>query len=88
MSNIRDKYNIPDEYVGNEHLKNWFIKNLGMKDLIAVFIDPDFIKDEITKKSIYLIEGKLILVYNSHKIKINITEGLLPFIAEKFGVGE
>ena len=54
---------VPDHYVGDRHLTNWFIKHLGMNDLSMAYKAPEAIRGTLTSKTMGAMEGEFILVF-------------------------
>ncbi len=55
---------IPDNYVGDRHLSNWFKRNLGMVNLHLAYVDPErFIREELTRNKVKVIDGGTILLH-------------------------
>lgn len=47
---------IPDNFVGDMHLTNWFIKNMGMTNLKRLYVEPsEFCRDELTKLKVHIV---------------------------------
>lgn len=73
----RDIAGVPDEYVGDEHLLNWFKKNLGMTELLGVFVHPTFVRRDLTADELDICSGGyMYLVFPKHNIELIISEWL------------
>ncbi len=60
---------IPDEYVGDTHLTNWFRRNLHMDDLQLAYVDPKtFDRSGITRQAVSILGGDIILQFNKGTI--------------------
>lgn len=53
MTNHSRSNYIPDNYVGDTHLTNWFRKHLQMYTLWKVFIEDHDCRGHVSKKSIH-----------------------------------
>lgn len=62
---------IPDEYVGDTHLTNWFRRNLHMEGLQLVYINPKtFERYGVTRQAVSILGGDIILQFNKGTILV------------------
>lgn len=68
---LRDKHRIPDEFVKDTHVTNWFKKNLS-DDVLAVFRSNEGWRSTLTKNGFgNLTEGGMIVVTNKGAINLD-----------------
>jgi len=68
---LRNKL-IPDDYIGDTHLTNWFIKHMGMVTLQKAFVNQkDFIRDELRPDKLNILDFfEIYLVFSSHTVLV------------------
>ncbi len=76
MHTVSRPRHVPDNYVGDRHLANWFKRNLGMVSLHMVYVDPEqFIRDELTRSSLRILGGTVLLHFiNGQVTTVRINE--------------
>ena len=61
---------VPDNFVGDMHLTNWFKKNMGMTNLKRLYVEPsEFCRDELTRTKVHVVYGSTIYMeFNDKKV--------------------